>query len=249
MHLAKSRRLELAVQNFLGWIAFPLLFLAATIWFKWILKYQFRDLKKRRADFHALLDRYAGKPILICANHLTLIDSPLMNWALVGFWKGFLHPSRIFWHVPELRNFSGFPKGQICYLGKCLFIERLGPKEKAQLVLNKIKWVTLKKSLVIIFPEGARSRTGYVDTENFQYGVGEIIRDIPDCHVMCLYMRSQDQKNFSNIPPRGQPLEVMCEMLTPKTALTGLRANRDLSQQVIAKLADMERRYFEQTRK
>src|SRR5690606_37039046 len=97
---------------------------------------------------------------------------------------------------------------------------------------------------VSIFPEGGRSRTGRVDTENFAYGVGQLLLAVPEARVLCVYLRGRKQTGHSDWPQRGDEYAVDLEVFRPATVEQGLRGARDLATQVVQKLAEMERRHL-----
>ena len=81
----------------------------------------------------------------------------------------------------------------------------------------------------MIFPEGGRSRTGRVEPDSATYDVGRLIRSVPGCRVLCVYMRGEAQRAYSDIPARGERFRLsLCE-IEPKSGHTGLRASRDVA--------------------
>jgi 1-acyl-sn-glycerol-3-phosphate acyltransferase len=237
-------RLSIHIQSLVAWLAYPFISLAVHLWLLFYLKVRVPKLKQYRKEFKKIQAEHPHNPFIICANHLTLIDSIILSWILTGFWRGLLHPKSVVWHVPERKNFSGFPKGPICYLAKSLFIERMGLKSRNQTILKQMQWLTSNKSIVVIFPEGGRSRTGRVDVENYQYGVGDIIKGVPNCRVLCAYLRANHQVSYSDLPAKNQRFRLLLEMIHPQTDLKGLRASRDLATQIISKLSCLEKSYF-----
>jgi hypothetical protein len=113
--------------------------------------------------------------------------------------------------------------------------------------LAKCTYLLGRKQRLLIFPEGSRSRTGQVNTENFSYGVGRFLdNDQEGMRVMCLYLRGDGQASYSTIPAFGERFTVLVDVFTPeKSALTGLRAQRDYAGQIIGRLSLMEERYFD----
>jgi hypothetical protein len=99
--------------------------------------------------------------------------------------------------------------------------------------------------VALVFPEGERSRTGRVDAEATTYGVGRLVRSLPGCRVLCVYLRGEDQGAYSDVPARGDRFRVSVEHFEPKTDHRGLRGSIDISRQVLARLARMEAEYFD----
>ena len=156
-----------------------------------------------------------------------------------------MHYSLFPWSVPEKANFSRTWFWRVAsFLGKCVYVTRGGPREEVKRTLGKIAYLLRAGELVSIFPEGGRSRTARVDTENFTYGVGQIVLAVPETRVLCLYLRGRKQEGYTDYPHTGDEYSVELEMLHPTTAASGLRGARELATQIIQKLAEMERRYF-----
>src|SRR4051812_38655861 len=60
-------------------------------------------------------------PVLICANHLTLIDSAVIAWALGSPWWFVRHFGSLPWNVPERRNFAtSYLQRVLVYIMKCV---------------------------------------------------------------------------------------------------------------------------------
>lgn len=207
--------------------------------------YRIDNLSRIRREFRELRERTPG-PILICANHLTLIDSFLVGWALAGPFRHLVRFRDLPWNVPEATNFAfTWWARALAYLGKCIPIVRGGPRGDVARVLDRIGTLTRGGELALVFPEGGRSRSGKVEIESAAYGVGRIIGAIPGCRVLCVYLRGREQKTMSGTPKRGERFDVELACIEPKSDHRGARRSRDLAQQVVAQLARMEDRYFE----
>jgi hypothetical protein len=210
-----------------------------------LMGYRIRDLKAVRAACRREFERHKG-PWLICANHLTMVDSPLLIYAMLSLESHLRVYRRIPWNLPERTNFSNPFLVLLCYLSKCIPVQRGGPRAEMKQTLAKCAYLLSRKQQLLIFPEGGRSRTGRVDRENFSYGVGRFLdNDQEDLRVMCLYLRGDSQASYSTIPAFGERFTVLVDVFTPeKSALTGLRAQRDYAGQIIGCLAEMEDNYF-----
>ena len=134
----------------------PLLTLIA----KYGLGWKLDDVSQLRSDFQAL--RKHG-PVMICANHLTMLDSALVALALGStswYWRNF---SGFAWNVPERENFSAQRwKRWACYMLKCLPISRGSDRKDIAQTLNKLSELLKRGHSVLIFPEGGRSRSGRI---------------------------------------------------------------------------------------
>jgi hypothetical protein len=75
--------------------------------------------------------------------------------------------------------------------------------------------------------------------------VGQILKDLKDPLVVCVYLRGDKQETWGDVPAKGDTIRVEATILEPRTTETGMRAARDLSRQVILELKRLEDRYFE----
>jgi len=238
----------LALQRRVSFLFFPIVAPTALFWARVIKRLSVRDADVVRARFEKLVEAEPG-PILICSNHLTLLDTIILVWALAPLHSYLWHYSRFPWSVPEKANFSRTWFWRVAsFLGKCVYITRGGPREEVRRTLAKIAYLLEAGELVSIFPEGGRSRTARVDTENFTYGVGQIVQAVPGTSVLCVYMRGRKQEGYTDYPHTGDEYSVDLAMLRPATAAAGLRGARDLATQIIRKLAEMEESYFDRER-
>ena len=180
----------LQLQSMLGWLAIfiigPLYFIALKA-----MGYRVRDLKRIRQEYSLELKRHQG-PWIICANHLTMIDSAILVYATISLYAHLRHYRAIPWNLPERDNFQrNILLSIFCYLGKCIPVNRGGDRAEMKKTLDKCAYILSRKQNLMIFPEGTRSRTGQVNTKDFSYGVGRFIKDFPDCKVICLYLRGK----------------------------------------------------------
>lgn len=239
-------RWRCTIQKWVDWIFFP--FLAPLIIFilKHIRKNRIQNLKKIRM----LFKRIAGEskiPTLICANHLTKVDSIYIHHAFASvffYWRHF----RLFsWNIPAKENFWTNPLDRlVTYLGKCIPIVRTGTPEHHKEVLDTLRYLLSRGELCTVFPEGGRSPKGRVDVENVRYGVGTILNALPDYRVICVYLRAESQKEMTDLPPKGDTFYFDFKVITPQSVQKGRRAERDISRTIIRKIKEMEEVYFEQ---
>ena len=237
-------KIFLHVQDFLGRLAIffitPFYFL-----FTRILFYRIRDLREIRLQSAAEFAKHKG-PWIICANHLTMVDSFLLNYATFSPGRHITSYKGLPWNLPERRNFqSNIVLAVLCYLAKCIPVDRGGPRGKVKKTLDKCAYLLRNGHNVMIFPEGGRSRSGRVNKESFSYGVGRFVKDVENCKVMCIYLRGDKQHTYSFIPSWGDKFSVQIEVFTPEPIEeTGLRAQREYAAQIINRLAQMEENYF-----
>jgi 1-acyl-sn-glycerol-3-phosphate acyltransferase len=237
-------RFWLQVQNVLGRLGLifiaPFYFLIIRL-----MNYRIRNLRELRRQCSSECDSHRG-PWIICANHLTMIDSFLLSYVSFGFIRHFTHYKQIPWNLPERSNFqSNIFLAVLCYLSKCVPVDRGGSREKMKKTLDQCTYLLRHGHAVMIFPEGGRSRTGRVDKDNFSYGVGRFVKDVENCKVMCIYLRGVKQHRYSLIPAWGDRFYARMEVFKPvPVAEEGLRAQREYAAQIIERLAHMEEKYF-----
>jgi 1-acyl-sn-glycerol-3-phosphate acyltransferase len=182
-----------------------------------------------------------GRPTVICANHLTIVDSAYLHWALAPLWEYLLRFRLFPWNVAAVEHLKSTPPlVVICFLGKVLPIDRFGSDAHRKGVVDKLKWLLGHGEVCVLFPEGTRSRTGRIDPATVTYGVGQILRELDRPQVLCAYLRGSKQQQMSSLPIYGDTVKLELELIEPSTEQTGLRAVRDLSRQVIDKLKQME---------
>lgn len=208
-------------------------------------RYRVADLQELRCEFDRIRSETRG-PLLLCSNHLTLIDSFLILWALRSPWKLITDWDSFAWNTPERTNFAGSPlHGVLTYLAKCIPITRGGRREDTGSVLKRVAYLLSRRELALIFPEGGRSRSGRVEPENAAWGVGRIVGSVPNCRVLCIYLRGDAQETWGNFPEHGDTLRLKLACIEPKSDLRGARRSRDLARQITAQLVQMETEYFD----
>lgn len=226
-------------------LAAPLWVPLAVGWLRFIAGYSVRNLASIRAEFDQIW-RETDHPLLLCGNHLTLIDSFLVMWALRSPWRLLTDPDSFAWNTPERTNFAGSSfHSSLAYLAKCIPITRGGRREDTGLVLGRVVHLLERGELALLFPEGGRSRSGRVDPDAAAWGVGRIIGALPRCRVLCVYLRGDAQHSWGKLPARGDALTVEISCIEPKSDFRGARRSRDLARQVTAQLVKMEEEYFD----
>jgi 1-acyl-sn-glycerol-3-phosphate acyltransferase len=241
--MKRRDRFLLSLQYLLGRLAVvitvPLIFLAVRM-----RGYRIRDLKQVRSEVARLHGEHEGS-WLICPNHLTMIDSVLISYGMASLFGHIGRFKRVPWNLPERDNFQRNPfLAVLCYLAKCLPVNRGGSREELQRLFDKCRYVIGWQSL-LVFPEGGRSRTGRVDRENFSYGVGRFLDECPGCRVMLVYLRGDGQETFGTLPRLGECFTMKVEVFDPGSADgAGLRFQREYARRIVDRLAGMEEEYF-----
>jgi len=245
--MKRTAKILLYIQLVLGHL---MVFLLGSLTFFLVrmIGYRVKDLRKIREDVRKLFEEHQG-PWVICPNHLTMIDSVVLAYAIAPLHRYLLNYRMLPWNLPESANFqSNIVLAAFCYLTKCIPISRGGDRKKMKATMEKCSYLLKHKENLLIFPEGGRSRTGRVDTKNFSYGVGRLINNNPDCHVLCVYLRGDGQETYSNIPRIGERFTVRIETFQPLTEDKGLKGQRECARQIIEYLALMEKDYFDRKR-
>lgn len=207
--------------------------------------YKIRDLAAIRRQIKGLMRQHKG-PWLICANHLTLIDSFILAYAMFPATRYMADFHLVPWNMPEYMNFNrNRLVGGYCYLTKCIPVVRGGDREGVRQSLEKCVTILQKGQNLMIFPEGTRSRTGRVNTTDYTYNVGRWVYQMENVRILCMYLRGDSQDTYSNFPKYGETFTLMAEPFRPSTSYKGLRAHRDCARQIIERIASMEKKYFD----
>jgi 1-acyl-sn-glycerol-3-phosphate acyltransferase len=215
----------------------------AVLWLA--LGYRVNGIERLRSQFRRIRRETRG-PLLVCANHLTMIDSAIITWAFGSPGWYLLNFSAIPWNLPERRNFAYSPLSEILsYVMKCLPITRGGARAEVAEVLARFIYLLSRGEVGMVFPEGGRSRSGRVDVEVAVAGVGRIVAALPGCRVLCVYLRGTHQETFSTIPVRGEEFRMRLSTIEPRTRHAGVRGSHDIARQIVAKLAEMEEEHFD----
>ncbi|RIL11646.1 MAG: hypothetical protein DCC75_01945 [Proteobacteria bacterium] len=234
---------ELRHQRAIGRIFF--LPLAAFILFllRFIYRIEILGLPEVRSRFVAISKR--GKPLVICSNHLTMVDSIIIQCALASAWRYLVDYRLLSWNIPAIENYHSKPLWRlITYLGKCIPIDRNGSADHTGSVLAKLKFLLSAGETITIFPEGTRSRTGRVNLDEPGYGIGKIIRSVPECEVLCIYLRGRNQTRHSTFPAKGDKMYMDMELVVPERNGRGLRGVRETSLKILSKIKAMEDKYL-----
>lgn len=236
-------RIQHVIGRFAVFVTAPLLVLLIRVF-----GYRIKNLKKMRRTINDLFKTHKG-PWIICANHLTMVDSLILAYAMFPFYRFMFQYRLVPWNIPEKHNFNQNILLTIsCYLLKCIPVVRGGNRDKIHSFLMKCSYLLEKGENLMIFPEGTRSRTGHIVPENVSYGVGRLISQNPDCRVLCLYLRGDRQKTYSMIPKFNESFFLSADTIQIEIESKGLKAQRAYAQTVIAKLTHMEKMYFETCR-
>lgn len=207
-------------------------------------RYSAIDTAGVRSKFAQIRRDHPG-PMLLCTNHLTLIDSIVQGVLLNSLLRYMTRVSALPWNLPERKNFDKSLAWRLtCYLGRCIPVTRGASQEESRRVQDKMTHVLRRGDIISIFPEGTRSRSGRIDPDEFSYGSGALLRMVPEATVLCVYLRGTRPGGFANFPATGERFYVDMEVIKPISEKKGLRQTRDYSRQIITHLITMEERFF-----
>ena len=239
---AWSRR-ALAAQLVVGRLAAPVWVPLVVLLMRFGFRWRIREVEPVRAAYAKLLED--RRPLLVVANHLTMVDSALIGWGLASAAGHVRRYRGLPWNVPERsRVESSWLWRALAYVMKCVPVPRGGDRREVAQVLDRLGHLMRSGEAVLMFPEGGRSRSGRIDSEAIAHGVGRLIKEVEGCRVLCVYLRGDAQRTWSNLPAVGDVFTIATRLVEPRTDRRGLRASRDLAAQVLAHLAEMEGAYW-----
>lgn len=237
----RALRVQRTVSRVLSPLWIPIFVTLMALAFRWRVV----DVDALRAQYRRIREESPG-PLLICANHLTMLDSFAIAWALGGSWFYVTHFDSLPWNTPERVHFaSTWWKRSLTYLLKCVPITRGSDRREVARVLDKVQQLLQWGDAVMVFPEGQRSRTARVELESAAYGVGRIVAAVPGCRVLCVYLRGEGQHEMTDAPARGEVFRGRMALIEPKSDERGLRGSLDIARQIVGKLALLERSHFD----
>jgi len=237
-------RLGLAVQRSVGRLLSVFWIPATAFAMHVVMRYRIPDASRLRRRFRKLV-KESDEPILICANHLTMVDSAVVAWALGGSWWYLFNYRWMPWNLPEYRNYAGKWFNRVgVWILKCIPIRRGGRREEVSATLKRIQYLLSRGETAIIFAEGGRSRTGRVQVESIAHGMGRIVNSVRKCRALCVYLRGDRQLAYSTVPARGDSFYVDFELFRPESTHSGMRRSRDFANQIAERLVRMEEKYF-----
>ncbi|HJO23564.1 MAG: lysophospholipid acyltransferase family protein [Myxococcota bacterium] len=243
--LIASERRTLEFQRLVGRILAPLWVPVCVGIMRFVFRWRIEGMQQARRTY-AHIRRDPTTPVVICANHLTMLDSGAIAWALASPWQHVTHYTSLPWNTPARENFaSTWWKQALIWVMKSLPVERGGDRRAVGAVLKRLVYLTGRGDVALIFPEGGRSRTGRVNTQAVTYGIGRIVKTYPGCQVVCVYLRGAAQETWTTRPAFGETLRISVECFEPKTDKRGLRGSVDISSQILKRLDAMEREHFD----
>jgi 1-acyl-sn-glycerol-3-phosphate acyltransferase len=237
--LSFRNRAALALQKAIGRLTVVVYAPLVVFMLRWVMGYRFRDIETVRRRFLEIRESHPGA-LLLCPNHLTMIDSAIVAWGLASPLRYAVRYRLLPWNLPEQSNFASPLVRALCYLAKCLPIHRGGARGPQQAVFAKCTRLLRDGHPVLVFPEGRRSRTGRIDSSAMAHGVGRLVRSVPNCAVLCVYLRGDHQIRHSTVPRRGECFSMDLKLIRPHSSSGGVRGSREVTIAILAELEAME---------
>lgn len=238
-------------QRRLSWlfslISYALLILVVRLY----CRYRVAGLRELRAKARRLLGAGTG-PVIWAANHLTMVDSFLVYWALMPLWRCWEEPL-LPWSTPEYKNYyrlggpalSCLVRGYL-YLCRCIPIQRDGEDAEAvakrELVFEKCVQIAKDGGSVFVFPEATRARNGWLDPSRPKDFLGRLALAAPAARFLCVYLRGESQLGATVMPKRGEVLRAQISAIP--AVLPGETAPRQISQRLFQELARLQEEWW-----
>ena len=206
--------------------------------------YRIKDRKKWRKFYKELTDK-EQPPLVICPNHLTLVDSIVLIHAFGNHcWYGFnfrRHP----WNLVAKEYSKNLIFNCVCYLAKCLYLDRQSEKTSSYPTLNSAINLLRLGEIVLVFPEGKRSKTGRFDDTKLAYGVGKMIAEVGECRVLCTYLRAPEQgEHPKSFPQMDTNFEILTELVTYRAQDMGENPVAKITEDIANRIKKLEAIYF-----
>lgn len=231
------------IQRWIGLLAMVPFCGLLILMIKWYFKFKIENHAELRKLYRQLTrDR---TPLMICANHLTYIDSILMIYAFANHWRYTFNYRLLSWNLPALEYSKVFFFRLVGLTAKCIFIDRGGSPTHHREILDVVRYWLERGEPVTIFPEGKRSRIGRFDDRKLAYGIGKIISHMKECRVLCVYMRGDRQDEYSNFPKKGSRFRLSTELLHLRPQGNPRENVSIITRQIADQIKKMEEEYFQ----
>lgn len=234
-------RAALGLQRTASRLLAPLWVPACACALRLVLRGHVEGRRSARREYRRLT-RDSEAPLLVCANHLTMADSFLVADALGSPADYLLRFRTLPWNLPDRDTFAGrWWSRALAYGAKCIPMPRGGARREVARALGRLRHLLARGEVALVFPEGGRSRSGRVELASAAHGVGRLVRSLPRCRVLCVYLRGAGQTTWSKLPRRGEHFRLRTALLEPKSEHEGVRGSLEVARQIVAKLAELER--------
>ena len=114
--LRLRERAALLFQREVGRLLAPLWVPIVVALMRFGMRWRIEGAREARERFRKLR-RGSREGLFVCANHLTMVDSFVIAWALAPPWWYVLHYGSVAWNTPERENFARtLPMRALVYL-------------------------------------------------------------------------------------------------------------------------------------
>ncbi len=214
-------------------------------------RYRFQDLRRSREEVWSKLETHDG-PVLWAANHLTMIDSFLLFWAVVP-WRRVAGSRWLPWSTPEFRNYhrtGGWLKGPalrtLMYLCRAIPFLREGDDAVAtrwrDAAFQKCVRILREGGSVFVYPEAGRSRSGWLDPNRPKDFLGRLALAAPGAKFLCLYFRGEHQAFATVAPRRREVFRLYADVV--EAVEPGETTPRSVSERLFQVLGRLQERWF-----
>ena len=209
----------------------------------------------REAEFRAkvwsLIDSNPG-PLIWVANHCTLADSWIINWAVFSLGTAFRRRA-IPWSVARTSIY--YPSGSdwrsraarlAVYLGRVVPLVNEGSEEAKEASRREL-FETFVRILgdggsVFFFPEAGLSSNGWFEPRKPKDFVGRLAAAVPQAAILCIYCRGEGQATSTPGPRSGETYRLEAELLRP-TWDAGTPP-REIASKVFEAIGALQERWF-----
>jgi len=159
---------------------------------------------------------FKNKNLLIVSNHMTLMDSVLIQLFLFEIfgWLSVIKNNfrQIVWNLPAIENLNLLKEHQSSNLSMFMYskfarllpIDRSNPESSTK-TLEKVSKLINKENVFLIFPEAGRTRREQFSEEDVTPGAAKVMLDceknsgiLPG--LLTIYVRAENQFGHSNLP-------------------------------------------------
>jgi phosphopantetheinyl transferase (holo-ACP synthase)/1-acyl-sn-glycerol-3-phosphate acyltransferase len=232
-------------------VAAPFVYLILIAVGRLYFRYKFKGLKEFRADIFGKLKDHNG-PVIWTANHLTLIDSFLVFWAVFP-WRGTFRSRLIPWSIPEYRNYYhlGGPVTKrlirlSMYLCRSIPFLRKGDDAAAvqwrERVFEKCVWILRDGGAIFVYPEAGRARSGWFDSKRPKDFSGRLALDVPQAKFLCIYLRAENQLYTTACPDPGENFRMRGELIA--AVQNGEKTPREVAQRLFNEFGRLQGEWF-----
>ena len=184
-------------------------------------------------------------PLLICPNHMTYIDSVILILAFGNhFWYPF-HFRRHMWNLVAKEYSKNILFRFVCYFSKCIYIDRASEVKDDYPTLKTAEALLERGEVVLIFPEGRRTKTGRFDDARLAYGIGKIAANLGECRVLCTYLRAPEQGDkATGFPPKNAHYKIYTDLVHYKATEWGGKPSTGITLDIAERIKKLETKYF-----